>query len=447
MGSAKASGRSEVPIAWLRVPRLPRAMPHDSVGRAWLRGIWRLWQRPASGRGAVRLHASSVLAAAAVLPMEPQPILSHRKQWFEGWFFRFVDHASLTSIAVIFGSLRRQQLAERELAQPFDEHLVVVAYRDASGTDVMESALLDGGSVSLSGGDAAGRPSATWWSTHHGGMRVVGDDAFVDVQLRGGLRVVANVSGPRVPWSGGGRVDHDGPEGWLARTGLLPCHYFVHSFGSAAKYELWPRSPQQYQRGRRAPLAAPLKGRALTHIERNYGDAFPTGWVWGQAAAPAGDAFLILTGGRFIIGPLTTHSYVIGLRATRPPMGPGAADEDGTEGLQWNFRTTDLDRVIEARHPCDGALLLNATSRSGLRRLEVQLRAPPHTFGERIMVPTNAGRFSDVPGCRESYAATAHVSAWARNSRWGDFTLAMQATIPLAVLEFGGDFQCSTSGA
>jgi hypothetical protein len=367
------------------------------------------------------------MAAAAVLPLEPQPLARRRQQWFEGWFFRFIDHATATSVAVIFGSMRGgighaadERAAGRSAdwrAQPFDEHLLVLAYRDGGGADVMRSVLLDGPAVTIGGGGArAGGPRVEWWSERNGGMRIEGDAALVDVTLPGGVRVAANVSGPRVPWSEGARADRDGPEGWLARTGLLPCHYFVHSFGSPSSYALWRAG-----RARR-----PQRGRALAHVERNYGDAFPTGWVWGQAASAAADAFLVLTGGRFVIGPLTTYSYIIGLRA-------GA--------LSWNFRTTDADRVVDVRRACEGALALNATSRDGRRRLELALAAPPATFGERIMVPTNRGYFSDKPGCRESYAATAHVAAWEREAG-GKYALALRAAIPLAVLEFGGGFQC-----
>ena len=84
-------------------------------------------------------------------------------------------------------------------------------------------------------------------------------------------------------------------------------------------------------------------------------------------------AFLVLTGGSFVIGPLTTHSYVIGLRM---PL----------QGLTWDFRTTDLDHVVDKRSACDGTLFVNATSRNKRRRLEVLLvgeqdgHACPHTM-------------------------------------------------------------------
>ncbi len=375
---------------------------------------------------------------AAVLPMEPQPSRL-RSQWFEGWFVRLVDHDAATSIAVIFGSLRRRRRRGASLADgPFDEHLIVAGHTSLNGSQGMERVLLDGPSVRLSGAPAiedgaagARGPRLSWWSDAHGGMRVHGEALTLDLLLPRGLRIVANVSGPRVPWDAR-RPDDAGPEGWLSRTGLLPCHYFVHSFGSRASYAVWddgrPRGPPR------------LSGTALTHIERNWGDAFPTGWVWAQAAGANGSAFVVLTGGRFVIGPLTTDSYVIGLRV--PSRGRGGDGLAG--GLSWDFRTTDLDRVADARRPCDGELAINASSRDGRRHLELRLAAPPPSFGERLPVPTSDRGFSDEPGCRESHVATLSLRAWERRRRRGELVEVPRhaAAVPLAVLEFGGGFQC-----
>jgi hypothetical protein len=439
----------------------------------------------ATGRN---LRARDAMASAAtVLPMEPQPS-AMRRQWFEGWFLRLVDHSAEASIAVIFGSLRRKRGEQRGVSQgPFDEHLIVLAYDDGrDGSHHMRSVKLEGGEVAVQGrpsseelgessapgagnGGAAGA-HVSWWSDRHGGLRVRGDVATLDLRFTHGLRLVANVSSPRLPWRAE-RPDTEGPEGWLSRTGLLPCHYFVHSFGSPVTYSLWheagggapdPGAGARGARLRRRRLVAAGRGAgavgsqprltgtgAVAHIERNWGASFPTGWVWAQAAAPGGAAYLVLTGGRFVIGPLTTNSYVIGLRAPRATAertagrgrGSGLEGRIDSEGaLWWDFRTTDLDRIADARLPCDGVLALNATSRNGRRRLQLVLSAPPATFGARIMVPTMNDGFSDDPGCRESYVARASIVAWDAPSG----RELLKEDVPLAVLEFGGEFQCPT---
>ena len=72
------------------------------------------------------------------------------------------------------------------------------------------------------------------------------------------------------------------------------------------------------------------------------------------------------------------------------------------------------------------------------------------------MTPNAAGEFSAQPGCRESYAAVAHVWAWTTEPRGSESNAVLsarpeqpvasatqlRADIPLAVLEWGGDYQC-----
>ncbi len=418
-------------FTWPRMPKIPEGVQSLLLGRRYSERA----QFGLNGGRHLRTLSSSSLFATALLPMEPRPWIRQRRPWFEGWFFRVVDHATGASAAIIFGSVRlRQRRRPRDLQAAFDEHLLVLAYRDGRGAEVSRSVLLDGHEVALSGGSERGRgPRVSWWSARHGGMRVSDVGTVLDVRFSDGVRLVANMSGgARIPWSEA-RPDHDGPEGWLGHTGLLPCHYFVHSFGSPSTYAVWHGGARVRHIG----------GRALAHVERNYGASFPTGWTWAQASAAAGRAFLVLTGGRFVIGPLTIASYVIGLRAAP------------RQALRWDFRTTDLDRVRDVRRPCEGTLFVNATSRDGRRRLELLLAAPPHSFGGPIMVPTDAGKFSAQPGCRESYAAVAHVWAWTTEPRAGESdalstrperpvasATRLRIDIPLSVLEWGGDYQC-----
>ena len=152
----------------------------------------RRWPLPPSQRPPGRSTNQRVLAAAAFLPFEPQPSpKSRRKQWFEGWFFRLTDHRALTSVAVVFGSLRRPN---EPPPAAFSEHIVVVAYRDGAGVARTEAAYLDAGAVRIRGGAAdafdapaigGGGPRVSWWSDEHGGMVVEGDRAMLDVRVAG----------------------------------------------------------------------------------------------------------------------------------------------------------------------------------------------------------------------------------------------------------------------
>ena len=140
---------------------------------------------------------------------------------------------------------RRPALAD----SPFDEHLIVIGYSDGrdGGGQHEQRVLLDGPSVRLAGGggpSTSAGPRLSWWSDAHGGMVVDGNLLTLDLALPDGMRLVANASGTRVPWDARS-PDTYGPEGWLSRTGLLPCHYFVHSFGSRTQYALWHRRNTQ----------------------------------------------------------------------------------------------------------------------------------------------------------------------------------------------------------
>ena len=435
--------KSSSALAWLRLP--PRSTSLRAVASRAAAHLHRCADGIVGSRqrgdGAEKLLAS-------VLPMEPQ-LVRRRGPWFEGWFLRLVDHDAALTVSIVFGSLRRRHRPSSISADPFDEHLIVLTYNDGrDGSERMSRVLLDGSTVRLTGGNSAssdlgaappGGPHLSWWSDAHGGMRVDGDAAVVELALPRGVRIVANISASRVPWDVK-RPNEAGPEGWLARTSLLPCHYFVHSFGSRASYALW----------RGGAVRPALTGSALTHVERNWGDSFPTGWVWAQAAARNGSAYLVLTGGRFVIGPLTTDSYVIGLRGNFGGSVGGGGDggEEGVDReLSWDFRTTDLDRVVDSRRPCEGVLSINASSRNGRRWLQLELRAHPRSFGERIPVPTNEEGFSDQPGCRESQTASLSISAWEKRRSGGrrdalEVVQRLRTVVPLAVLEFGGNFQC-----
>lgn len=415
---------------------------------AWLHATRGKFSRHGNCRSQDPISAdlNSRLDSHHVLPMEPQPLSSKaRKQWFEGWFVRTIDQATGVSVAAIFGSLRlgmevRQDSRSSEL---FDEHILVLAWGDATGRQFSSSLLLPGGAVTLQGGELArgARPRVRWWSTEHGGIEVAGDVAWLDLRLAGGLRLRANVSAPRVLWDRA-RPDHGGPEGWLGPTGLLPCHYFVHTFASPTTYQLARGSVRL------------LGGEGVSHIERNYGETFPTAWVWAQACTVDSAMCIVLTGGLFVVGPLVTRTHILALR------GRAAG---GTRSVDWTFRSTDGDRFSVVRSPCDGRLQLNASSLNGRRAVSLLLSAPARTFGSRLPVPTNGG-FSDQPGCRESYHATATMlvrewtgsplGRWDRSAReprtavhaQGQAQAACQdekeMLFPNAALEFGGAWQC-----
>ena len=245
------------------------------------------------------------------------------------------------------------------------------------------------------------------------------DSLSFDVTI-GNVSLRVNTS-RRMPWKPSA-PDGPGPEGWAEYLGkLLPCHYYVQSFGSEADYEI--------DGGLGGP---PVGGHGLAHLETNWGTTFPEAWVWAQAVgerADLGKAALLVTRMELRLGPLVTTQSVVALRAGN---------------LSWSFRDVDLDRVNMSADGCAGTLLLDAASphliagRPPAQQLRIAFRAPPLSFSAPLYIPTPDG-FSNQPGSVESYAALAEVQAYAHGA------LVLQLEVQLAALEFGGRWRCGNA--
>lgn len=232
------------------------------------------------------------------------------------------------------------------------------------------------------------------------------------------------VAGASAPWA---------PEGWLGRLGgplgLLPCRYAVQAMGAPAAYTLSAPAGLATLGGH----TVEAQGEGLLHVETNYGESFPEGWLYAQGCGDRG-ARLVLTGGRFRIGPAAPMTWLLCLRL--PGLDP------------LEFRTTDLDVVrvrilnfedkelfIEAERPAWGNR--GGGGYGGPLHASVRLTAPRSTFGADggLYVPTPGG-FSRSPGAVESFVATARVRVRGLpGGAEGEFTL------PGCALEFGGLFQ------
>lgn len=164
----------------------------------WRRSLRRLAREPLAFHSASDLFSSlsttpSRPSPALLHPFEPQPLpRSNRSQWFEGWFVRGVNHPHAFSWALILGSLRRARTNRslNEDAPQFDEHILVLAYRDAEGRQATHSMSLGPQDVLLSsrppGQPSLASPQMKWWSDQHGGIEVSGEEARIDVRIAGG---------------------------------------------------------------------------------------------------------------------------------------------------------------------------------------------------------------------------------------------------------------------
>lgn len=216
-----------------------------------------------------------------------------------------------------------------------------------------------------------------------------------------------------------------GIQGWLGRTPLLPCRYFVHSLASRTTYSLRLRPrPPSLATSTRPPTH--LAGQGYAHMESNHGNCFPSAWIWCNAIGPDRAVSLLMVGGKFEIGPSAPTTWILTLRSPR---------------FNWVFRTTDLDEVNAHLQYTTGTLQVQARSRCGRRRLTVSLCAPVGSFGAPIYVPTAQG-FSCQPGCRESFTGKAIIRA-VDEGEGGGGRIVREETheVPLAALELGGEMQ------
>ncbi|KAI0826988.1 hypothetical protein BC628DRAFT_1418595 [Trametes gibbosa] len=235
------------------------------------------------------------------------------------------------------------------------------------------------------------------------------------------------------PWSssGGGRGDAlSGPMGpaILRLSPLLPLNWHVRSTHSAASYSL-ARGP------------ASVRGTAArAHAEKNWGAAFPAGWLWAQAFAADGARTLCFAGGQALPG-VPLQAYLVGYRS--PRLG------------QWDFRPP----FTLGLGPLSPFLRVRRDSRRGevalsvatwFRKLVVRIAAPPESF-VGVTAPLKDGHELDY--AYESFQATVHVEAYERPWPWMGWELVEEAIlgqtaegVACGALEFGGAFSHLVGG-
>ena len=364
--------------------------------------------------------------------------MPRRRRFFQGYYLRVVDHEQGRSIAVVIGSykprrwwwsLRRAAAAVAgrggqgaPSARAFEEHYVCVMIDEETYhlfIDGADAAYEFGGS-----GPERERPNFDWTTRENGQLAVRGDSGSLSLTLpEVALRIDFT---DRVPYAASD-PDRGGPEGWLSRSALLPCRYFVYSLASRASYSLEYREP-----GPRRGGDAPVSGTGRAHVEANHGSNFPSGWVWVQACGNDGATQLSLVGGNFVIGGVAIFSWILAFRS------PAA---------NWTFRTTDGDRFgdcVFSRQ--EGALELSARARNlrgraaGRRELRLRVQADPdESFGDPIYTPSASG-WTNSPGCQEAHGAEAVVTLVLPADDAGGETREEVFRLDLAALEFGGDF-------
>jgi len=330
----------------------------------------------------------------AASPLNVQRI-APRGPFFQGWLVRAIDHGARRSVVLIVASFSRAGSAA------YGEHYVFCAVADGDATRAFH-AFPAPSTVTMSSPAGRGALDLRWDAGATARLDFTDALCLVDCAFGDALAVSMRVT-ERLPWREEGALSR-GPEGWLGRTPLLPSRYFIHSVGSSVDYAV-------RLEGRT------LEGRGSAHLECNYGNFFPRGWVWAQAIGPGNASSFSLVIGRIVVGPLEPFIATFYLRRG--------------DGRTTVFRTTDLDRV---RYDLDGVRKvahLDFVSRFTRRRATLRIEARDPAF-HKVFTPTPHG-MSDAPGCEETYTAVATAT-------YEDDAGRETHVFPLTAFEFGGSF-------
>ncbi|EJF56764.1 hypothetical protein DICSQDRAFT_174624 [Dichomitus squalens LYAD-421 SS1] len=246
-----------------------------------------------------------------------------------------------------------------------------------------------------------------------------------------------------VPWDPA--KPRRGPMGRILHlSSLLPLNWHVRSTASRATYAV-------------AHHGNKVRGIGLAHVENNWGDSFPTGWIWAQVfdAQPHVDASgsvyapidsedvagepgedegtrsFAMAGGQAFMG---VQAYLVGYHSLK---------------CNWDFRPPvamglgRLSPFMHVRHDSrSGAVEI--WLRTWRRCLEVAIEAPPETF-IGMSAPLPKGH---EPGfARESFQATVRVKAERWRWPWSQWEVVDEVMLgrtadglSCGALEFGGAF-------
>lgn len=324
-----------------------------------------------------------------------------RKPHFQGWLVRSIDHDSGVSFMAVLGLFSPKHSAD------FSQTYMYLSVDTPNGTHFSHRVLAAHEATVLV--DSGSESFVIWKSDSIGTFAITDNSSTIDMSL-GDLRI-RSVSQGREPWDLRNPYCA-GPEGWLGRTPLLPCRYFVHSVCSQSTFELYIK---------RSTTLEYYRGRAFAHIEGNSGAYFPRGWIWSQGISTGGDASYLVVGGLFPVGFLEIPSWVLYVRLN---------------GSTFIYRTTDFHSIYYMSDPVLGTVGINASSLSGDIEIIIKAGKPCAQFESPIVYCPSINGFQNSPGCRETFKAECSITYISNNSGRIE-----SLKVNRAALEFGGVFQ------
>ena len=352
-----------------------------------------------SGCGRSQAHSDSKSA------MEPH--VPRKGPWFEGWYARSTDLGGRRSLAVIVGSFVAPGVSPRE-GDSFPGYIGVL-YSEGDGKPMLSwSAFPDKTGTTINGHPVRRDPQIwkredapfAWQAPGFGSF----ENHRVDIALPGQVTVSMDF-GESSPWDERGLPL--GPES--VGAGLpLPLHWYVGSLSSPTRYRMkWWEGDGSVRE---------LSGESLTHLEKNWGTAFPQAWNWLQGLSVDGAAQMVVGGGTVNFLGANISAWLAGYRSPKE---------------SWNLRFSDPGVKLDVQEDfCQGRFQMTA-KRLDLE-VEIKAQAPKGSFGP-VAVPTREGFVPDFG--MESFSSD--IEVWTYRPSLGGRRLTDHRIFRNAALEFG----------
>lgn len=336
-----------------------------------------------------------------------EPHVPRKGPWFEGWYARSVDLGGRRSLAVIVGSFVPAGVSPQD-GETLPGYIGVL-YSDGDGQPMQSwSAFPKNSGTTVHGRPVTRDPQIlkaedapfTWEAPGYG----VFENRRMEFTLPGQVAVSMEF-GDSTPWDGRGLPL--GPE--TVGLGLpLPLHWYVGSLSSPTRYRIqWWQADGSVREE---------SGESLTHLEKNWGTAFPEAWNWLQGLSVDGTAQMVVGGGKLKIVGATISAWLAGYRSPKE---------------SWNLRFTDPGVHIAVQEDyCRGQFQMTA-KRLDLE-VEIKAHAPKGSFGP-VAVPTREGFVPDFG--MESFSSQLEV--WTYRPSLGGRRLTDHRIFSNAALEFG----------
>ncbi len=332
--------------------------------------------------------------------------------FFQGWLLRTIDHVNNASFIFIVGSFSFDK------SNSYNQHYIFCGI-NAKNKNYHFEKLVDPSLVTISNNNDTynQRLNMSWCANNIGRFDFTDTSCSANFQINN-VTFQFNATN-HIPWDSANL--NYGPEGWLRKTSLLPCHYYIQSVGSSCEYNIHIHDELQ------------LKGSGYSHIEGNYGNFFPSGWIWSQAIDHNNDASFSLVGGNFNIGAISPMNFIIYYRSNN---------------LKFIYRSTDLHKFKYTIDGVDGLINITATKFASMfvrYQLKLTIKAKGSindntTFGKAVYIPTPLG-FMNTPGCKETYTSVATLECYEYTiGNYRNKKLIANNTFDLTALEFGGTF-------